>query len=575
MPDENNPTIYIEYGAAWDSLKEYAIKFTTKNGGIFKSPSLELTLKNTNGRYTGNGSITLTHYSNIRVRADVRGTIDLLFQGKIKTLNSNNKDKREILTITAKGTIIDQLLRDSITKKYLELQNTGVIDYTMKQVIENMLLNPDSGIAKTFALQTDTGDINTVKAKHNFDRTPLLDAIQNICEYVGYFGYEDISQNKLYLYPYGWQATNPAITIDQDDDALTDRGFETSSEELYNLIMVWASPQVAYPDKDRFTEGGYAKGYWSGNTGTTVSDETTIKTINEKSIKGYRSTAGIVALLLDMTSLFPSGIDIQTKLLTNLIFHYYQDYTGTLDNSLFMCPTVYLYDSALREIQWTRGSYAAPQPKASWYAWNFPLGAITTDTFEPYGIIWDDFLVENRWYASTPEIRDAFDWKIKKIKIVGDTLTSGSLFNCIDGLHFEGAVPINPIEDSDLAAKDQTSIDTYGLGLLHYDEPAVVDYAVIYPLAEKILANSKNPLIHLTAKYGAKTWVKPNQYVTANFPIYGISSQQYRIIEIEQEWESATKLLRSTFHLTPRTQPVTSREWYRGQIEGLLKNLTW
>jgi len=601
MTDENNPDIYIEYSAEafppsnWETLKTYALEFNVKNSGISKIPEATLVLKNTGGRYTGGGSLTLGLHKLLRIRADVRGTIDTLFYGRTTTPETNNKDdKREILTVTARGIIGQKLLRDSITKKYLEEQNTsgfkdlptGETEWTMRAIIKHLLWKPDTTYDTGITLATDAGDITTVKAKHNFDRETLLDAVQKVCEYIGYGGYEEISGSalNLCLYPYGWEPTNPAITIGQDSDDLgnqvLERSFEKTVDELYNHIMIWAASQIMYPDSDRFTENGVSKGYWTAlNSNTTVSDET-INRINQKCIKIINISGGAPTpdVLLDLTSVFPNGLNVANKLITKLVFDFFgQDDYGNADGELHITlrdtQTPYCY------VTWRGAWHLQICDDTHWATYTVPLGDIKNGVFirPPHGHNLTELDEgwsgdgQNNWsehsHIGAPE---DFNWIITKIRLRGLPKTSR-----IDGLHFEGAIPVNPIEDPSLAATDPTSIDLYGRSVMHYDEPALKDYEAIKPLADKILESTKNPMIKLKVKVGAKTWVKPNQYLVANMPIYGISNEQYRIVEVGYDWKTSTKVLRSTLNLTPRTQPVTSREWYAFQLEGILKNLIW
>ena len=333
MTDENNPDIYVEYSAEafpptnWEDLKTYAVSFNVKNSGTLKTPEATLILKNTSGRYTGNGSLTLALNKIVRIRADVRGTIDTLFYGRIANPDTKNeKQKSEFLTVTCRG-MTQKLLNDSITHNYLDEQTATTYDRTMKQVIEDLLVNTDTGEASGITLVTDSGDITTVKAKHNFDRETLLDAIKKITEYIGYTGYEEIvgSAINLNLYPYGWQATNPAITIEQEIDNLgnqvIERRFSKSVDEIYNHIYVWGGTPINYPDSDRFTENGYAKGWWTAGAGCTVSDDTTNKYVNLNSIKIVASATFTAEATLNLIPTFgASGLDIRTRKLTQLNF---------------------------------------------------------------------------------------------------------------------------------------------------------------------------------------------------------------------------------------------------------------
>ena len=300
-------------------------------------------------------------------------------------------------------------------------------------------------------------------------------------------------------------------------------------------------------------------------------DDSTIKIVNSKSIKLY-STSEINATL-DLTIDFPSGIDIKNKKLEKLVWSNYRVVNGSQSAYYFYWLRIRLVDTNDDKIEYQFTTLNQPSLN-QWNELVLRLGTLKTNGMLETERIHSDYAL-NRWLWVSPST--TFNWIIKKIIFLASPCWTGenSKTLYVDGVHFEGVIEINPIKDPDLAAKDQTSINTYGRSLMHYDEPAIRDYASIYALASKVLSTTKDPVKKLKTKVGAKTWIKPNQYVTINMPIYGISSQQYRIVEAEYEWSTKTKLLRSTLGLTPRTQPVTSREWYAGQLEGILKNLIW
>jgi hypothetical protein len=574
MTDENNPDIYVEYSAEafpptnWENLKTYAVSFNVKNSGTLKTPEATLILKNTSGRYTGNGSLTLALNKILRIRADVRGTIDTLFYGRIANPDTKNeKQKSEFLTVTCRG-MTQKLLNDSITHNYLEEQNTGKVTRTIKQVIEDLLVNTDTGEASGITLVTDTGLIITEIARHNFERETLLDAIKKITEYIGYTGYEEVvgSAINLNLYPYGWQATNPAITIEQEIDNLgnqvIERRFSKSVDEIYNHICVYGGSPINYPDSDRFTENGVFKEWWTAGTGSTVTDDATYKKVNSKSIAILAPTVGEPVATLTLIPTFgANGLDLKARKITHLNFWIRQ-----LAGYYY---TVTLIDTSLREI-----SYCPRKPQSAnsgdWLSEQIQVAhvASTADAeYQNQGI--DTWFWYGKWVGNT-----AFDWShLAKIKFTGSAAGGATLY--IDGLCFTGFIEADPRKDPSLAAQDATSISLYGRRLMHYEDPALKDYEAIRPMADQIIKSTKDPLVKIIVTVGAKTWVKPNQYLTVNMPVYGISSQSYRIVELEYDWTTKTKLLRSALSLTPRTQPVTSREWYAAQLDGILKNLIW
>jgi len=585
MTDENNPDIYIEYSneafppATWWSLLDNAINFKVKNSGILKTPELTLTLKNKNGQYTdptNYPALFLALNKIFRVRADVRGTIDTLFYGRMtEPPSKQDQEKREILTITARG-MLQKSLNDTITKNYAKEQQENVADRSMKQVIEHFLATPDSGYATGISLVTDAGDITTVKAKHDFNRTSLLEAIQQICEYISYAGYEEVSGSAINvnLYPYGWQATNPAITINENDDGVykvLEREFSKGNlDDVYNHLFIWGmNCRGAYPQGDYCTEEGVALGYWTPlNAECTVADETTEKKVNNKSIKITKATGSLTTMGAICT--FPTTISVTTNKLTFLSF-----LLKASKDDLYL--QIHLFDG-VNWIHWRQSLYIGNQKyTGGWIVLNIPLGTIYRDkgymTWHEREVA-PEVIPTDTWYAA---VGANFNWEnVQKVKF--DIIYIDPALSCtwyIDGLHFEGAIAANPILDTGLQVYDSTSITNYGRRVLHLEEESLDIYSLLQEYGQKILLHTKNPVPKLTVKVGAKTWVKPNQYVTVNMPRYGISNEQWRIVEVEYDWSTDTKMIHSKLSLTPRTQPVTGREWYRGQVEAILKEITW
>jgi hypothetical protein len=395
-----------------------------------------------------------------------------------------------------------------------------------------------------------------------------LEAINKIADYVGYAGYEEVigSAINLNLYPYGWQTTDPTITI----TTAIEREYETSIDDGFgNHIFVKGTPQAAYPSRDFYCEGGVAKGYWAALNGEcALADDTVEHVVNDKSVKITKSAGSQTEIGATLT--FPLCVDINEKKLKKLCLALKTSY-GTE----FM--RIILQDnwSPVRRISWlTTVSLANRKYENGWAYFDLPLAIYRTNQFSNWHVREvDEYPHKDTWgvdYGS----EGGFNWKLLKLTIKAVVPAAQALTWNIDGLHFEGSVPADPIEDTSLPAVDQPSIDAYGRTVMWYDAPEVGFYDVVHLLGDSILQATKNPLIKLKAKQGAKTWAKPNQYVSVNMPVYGINAD-YRIVEIDHDWKSNNKLLRSTLSLTPRYQPVTSREWFAGLIEGIMNEITW
>src|SRR4030043_40463 len=191
--DQNNPAVQVLYCdtefPTFTNITQYVKEFTRKNSGILKTMEATVFLNNKDGRFTLGGDLEIQKYGYLKLKADVRGVVDNLFFGTVETRNSRSIKKQEELTITCLGHL-QRLLQDLTTKQYLMENEEKTQSWTMKTMIEHMIEHPDSGYDTGVRLTTDSGDITTVAAKHNFDREWLLDAVNKCCENIGYTGFE-------------------------------------------------------------------------------------------------------------------------------------------------------------------------------------------------------------------------------------------------------------------------------------------------------------------------------------------------------------------------------------------------
>jgi len=581
MTDENNATIQILHSAEaypptnYTNVTAYAKEFTIKNAGLLKTPEVTVVLNNKDGLFTSGGT-PIEKHNILKITADVRGVVDRVFFGRVTNRNSKNQKKQEVLTLTGRG-FSQKLLQDIISKQFLTDNEEKVATFSMKTAIEYMLLHPDSGFDTGVILLTDTGDISTVTAKHNFDREWLLDAIAKCCEYIGYTGYEDTDDDNIQirLHPYGYSPTNPYITFGDNADGneykIIEREYEDGTEEIFNHIMVWAKPNAAYPSRDYYCEGGYASSYWAALNGEcVVSDSTDYSKVNDKSIKIIKSAGSLTTMGAVLT--FPVVINATTRMATHISFALKTSYGNE-------CIGIELKDSNNRTVFFgTTVKASARQYADGWMIFEIPIGKMyRVNAFTNWHIreVGDYPHAGDEW--TMPSAQGTFDWDhivtatIKAPYVPAATAVTWYL----DGLHWVLGTTTTPLEDSSLVAYDTDSINAYGRRVMPYDEPSVSKYDVIGLLGQKILLSTKNPVRKLSLTCGAKTWVNPNQYLTVTQARYGISSEQWRIVEIEHKWSTLTKLLRTKLSLTPRYSPVTSREWYRGQLEQLITGNVW
>jgi len=448
MVSENNPNLYIDYNegafhptTGWVDLLPYTIDFNTKAAGILRLSEATLTLKNTDGRFTDGGSESLKLYKLLRIRADVRDEIDQLFYGRITEPDAENKKKQEYITVKARG-FFQKLVQDTITKKYLEEENMGVADRSMNDVINHFLANPDSGVNTNIILAT-TGDITTIKAKHNFDREWLLDAIKRICQFVGYDGYEFVnapySTLHLVLLPYGTNPAAPAITIPQ---TAIDRNWLRSIEDIKNYIFMWISAQLYYPHDDYTTESGVAKGYWTALGGCSVAD---IPDLNKANFNSVLVTKPEGVAVMEALDTFPLAIDLEARLITALEFYLYS--TAGIEDTL----QVILHDSVGETIMWESGVPHAYRSEGD--GWTFYSLPLSSESKIHTGLVWD------RWrYAGGSS---TFNFILAKMEVSSSIGTAYSAQWKIDALHFLSGMTNNPIENEMLRVKDDDSIAEY------------------------------------------------------------------------------------------------------------------
>jgi hypothetical protein len=322
-----------------------------------------------------------------------------------------------------------------------------------------------------------------------------------------------------------------------------------------------------------------ALGYWSGIGHTAVSDDSAIVFKGLYSVKAINSTdpsQNFTQAKLDFTTVpnFASGLNAQALMLLNMNFMFYWNTDGSpiMGNyPLSRQPSVTLTDSNGRQIT----AFFSAGSKRTGNAAQLNLGSINANgAYVPNSVYPVGTVASNGvWIGDS-----LFNWIIASMTFSdGLLVSSGSFvsFN-VDELNFSSALPVDPTVNTALQVYDSASETLYGTRMLNVDAPELQDYMFIVPFAQSILAVTKNPIIKLKVKYGAKTWARPSQTVhVASMPCYGLSNWYGRIVDLEFDYQASTKMLHSIFTLTPRYQPVTSKEWYKGQLDGIIKNMKW
>jgi hypothetical protein len=579
MVSESNPTLYVEYSLDdinYTDLMPKVSSFNVKDSGIYKTAQAEVVLFNKPNGYYTSPNPPLQNNAYLRIRADVRGTIDTIFKGKTKIKQSESSGKKEYLTVTARGRL-NVLLQDYKTYDYGDDVLNGIEDWTLETALIDAFMHPDSTHDCGLALTINGSGLN-VAMKQNFDRKTLLEAVQAMCEYATYCGWDDLSQATptLHLEPIGTTLTNPLVEIPAEP---LERTFDESIDDLYNHVLVKASPNPIIPSYDAFCEGGYAAGYWTGLGNTVVSDESSIFAVGTKSIKALNSTDPFSNPAQAKLSI-PPTVDCNALSILGLFFHYYwkSDTLSSTSNS----PSVTLIDTNGKQISMT---FPKEQPE-KWKTVTAKIASLTDNglQFEPinpesYMITGDGF-----WFGDAD-----FNWVIRYITFSSHKIVyTGTYVQCnIDGLYFDTAISTDPTVNTALQVYDNTSIAKWGRNVLNVDAPELQEYAFIVPYGNSILSVTKNPIVKLKIKHGAKTWARVGQTVSIpSMPAYRIwdyTTQTYipltnwygRIVDLEFDYEAATKMLHSTFTLTPRYQPITSKEWYKGMLDGIIRCKVW
>ena len=569
MPTENDPVISIEYwDDTWKSLLGYAKRFLVKDSGILKISTAEILVNNKGGHWTS-GATKIPACADIRITADVRGAVDEIFRGYYLRHEGDFSRRKHDLTLKCKSYAI-KLLWDTITRPYHQAYlNQG--GWTMKDVIEDFLAEPDSGYDTGITLVTDTGDILTEPPVDDFDRETLLDALREIAEEINYDGYiYDSPPNlKLKFKEIGTVQTNPSITLDHPFIFVRP---VKDMEEVRNFVLPWGSIEQGYPPSlDRWTEkhDRWAN-LWTPDTGNTVS--TSLACVEGSgSIKITNSLGSPIGATLDI-SVDPdyAYVDCSTGRFMHIHMFLHQSFQNQLD---VLRPTIDLTDDLGSVIRRGPGLLEFKYPgikSGEWKTWMQGIGPKVE--IEASG--WDGWTTKHWWYVSGSD----FTWKIKKVRIWAGVWVDEAADLYVDCLHFKGGASINPLINPDYypacPVKDDTSIGLYGRRLRHIEDHEIKTFKQATTAGQRELATLKDPIRKIRAKKGAKTWAHPHEVLALNLPEYDISSEYWRILDLTHEWLSKGNLLRTTFNLVPQTAPVSTTAIQLDEIAGIFRRLT-
>jgi len=566
MASENDPVIAIEYwDDSWKSLAAYAKRLTVKDAGILNVPMAEILLNNKAGYWTV-GANKIPDCAPIRITADVRGAVDTIFQGYYLRHEGHFTRRKHDVTIKCKS-YAAKLLWDTITYPYYQDDlNRGV--WTMKDVIEDLLGAPDSGHDTGVTLVTDSGDILTERPVDNFERKPLLDALRSIAEELNYDGYiYDAPPNlKLNFKEVGTVQANPSITLAHPFLSVKPI-YDT--EEIRNFILPWGDIETGYPPSlDRWTEihNRWAN-LWTADANCVVSTSAAAK-VGVGSIKVTNEEGSNVGVTLDISQdpLYPY-IDCSTGRFSQLPLWLYSSH---VNQTTLLKPTTDLTDDLGAMIRRGPGllEHSYPGiPKESWKEWWQAIGPEQTIRDTAIGGFWN-----KDWFYVTGS---SFSWKVKKIRIWMKVWTAEAGFIHLDGLHFRGGVTINPLTNTSYypvcPVKDETSIGLHQRRVRHIEDREITTFAQATLAAQRELAALTDPMRKIKVKKGAKPWAKPHQYLVLTLPEYDITSEYWRILELQHDWQAKGNILRTTFSLVPYTAKVSTTAIQLDEIGGLVK----
>lgn len=532
---------------------------------MLKIPTAEIALNNKDGRFTS-GSTKVPDYSKIRIKADVRGTVDDLFLGHYLRYEGDFTRRKHDVTLKCKGHAL-KLLFDTITYPYhSDDESRGV--WTLKDVIEDLLALPDSSYDTGITLVTDSGAILTKKPIDDYDRETLLDTLRKIGEQLSYDGYMS-DETHLVFKAIGTIACSPTITLSHPFVFIRP---VRDIEEVRNFILPWGDVEIgAPPGGDRWTEV-YNRwtGLWTGGAGCSVGNEETYVQRGSRSIYILNSTNNYPDGTLDVTK-DPDYdyIDCSNGRFLQLYMWLMNLITGDI-----LWPTIDLTDDGGNVIRHGRGLFAYGEewpilPEDVWKEWVLPVGPGQTIRPTAMGGWW-----HKDWFYYSGS---SFSWKITKMRIFSKVWEGGVGKLLVDGAYFRGGRKIDPLlypsDYPECPVKDDTSITAFGRRVKHVEDREFKTFAQATEGAKRALATLKNPIKKLKVKKGAKTWARPHQTLTLNLPEYDINSETWRVLELEHEWQSRGNILRTVFSLVPQYEKISTTAIQIDELGGILRSL--
>lgn len=564
MGTQSNPDLVIEWynsaltTPAWVSLLANSKSFKVEGGGIRKIAGATLRLLNKDGKYT-QGAEKITKGKLLRIKVDVRGTVDQIFEGKVYRKEGDDEGKDEYLTLVARGRG-QRYDDDTLTCDFTSEQN----QLTIKEAIEYALSNPDSGIS-IGSLTTDAGDITTKIPAEDPNGQSIRDFLLDCMELINYDGWAAFTSANLYLYAWATQACSPVVTL--TEPYLFVKPVE-HIDDLASYIMVQGGTDIGVPAKrngDFWTEydysttpqgpvARYSPALWVGNN-CTMHDCTTDHAVGDLSIEARNHNVGETPSWNANLSIAASEyydiygyVDARNRFNNGLKFRVKPHERTAIGNWNTHTFRVKLVDS--------NGIIIAYKPTAqptknAWTGYAITIGSgesiAGSECFDQwYYDLGEDFdwqnIAEIQFYITVTYTPDGTSWQ-------GELL--------LDEVFFSGGYDINPIVNPSITpvcwAKDE-SAPTWPVVFRHEDFN-IVTFDKANAIATETLAELKQKFrMYEVGLPQAYPYVRNSQTLTFTYDNYGVDAETWVIVHFEHEWNrDVSKKVYTTLKIMPQT----------------------
>jgi len=549
------------YDGSWIDITGVARTIRVEDFGISKVPSLSL---NVHSDYSTLANLRANGlYKQIRVL--LGGT--RVFLGRTWEIPSTAEPAttaKQSLTLDCRS-LAQRLADDTVTVDYYKLASATYPDlvWSYKTMMNDFLTTPDTGYDTGFEIDAPTGgNIDaTIDSSCVFEKQSLLDAIRTVCDKIGYdgwFEYNDATTTPtVYLRSFGSTASVATFTHPFKGEPSWSTG---SLDDVFNYIYVHGGNDSGVPaDGDRWTERAYNKynpRAWTTTTGTISDADNTVLGnfgINDYCIKSA-STSKIADATLEIAKT-NDCIEIDCKdRVTKISFILYLTQTSHYQLQISLIDDIattitHRWKNTITSL----GAAIVEGGKA--LSVTIPVGKEN----KVYG-----FFAQagyDNWYKLNESDPD-FHWdKVRKIKFYVRTANPDVTETMyIDGLQFVGGHPIDPFTDwgfiYDPAVKDDASIATYGIHILHLQDTALDSFEIAQKEGQRVLANLKNPVPTFTFTVPFTTVIRPSNIITVTCAQFGLNSTDMRVLKVQYDWNSKNKRIFQTITCTSKLNPL-------------------